>query len=87
MEMNELEILKVVRILVGRIQPVGETNTDNDRLDNLKKMCYVVNELVTDIKDVEFNNRGHHEFSKKRASEYAEKQLKEMFDYQINPTL
>lgn len=31
--MNKEEILKVVRTLVGPIRPVGESNTDSERLE------------------------------------------------------
>jgi uncharacterized protein YaaR (DUF327 family) len=58
----------VIRKLIGKINPVGETNTDNERIENLKAMCELVNELVSDIVDVSRNNQNAQEFSVKRAS-------------------
>jgi uncharacterized protein YaaR (DUF327 family) len=61
----------VIKKLIGNINPVGETNTDNERFENLKEMCDLVNNLITDIDDMAYRNRDSHEFSVKRASEYA----------------
>lgn len=69
--MSELEILKAIRLLVGDIKPIGETNKDNQSFENLKKLCYIVNELVSDIDDVSYNNQGRQEFSMKRTGEFA----------------
>lgn len=75
--MNELEILKAIRILVGNIKPIGETNRDNESFENIKKLCYIVNELVTDIDDVSYNNSDRQEFSMKRSGDFAGKFLTE----------
>lgn len=69
--MSELEILKAIRLLVGDIKPIGETNKDNQSFENLKKLCYIVDELVTDIDDVSYNNQDRQEFSMKRSGEFA----------------
>lgn len=72
--MNHLEIVKK---LIGPIRPTGETNTDNERFENLKTLCQLVNELVTEIDAVGTDFMNSHEFSVKRASEYASKFLTE----------
>lgn len=61
----------VVKKLIGKITPVGETNTDNERFENLKAMCELVDNLITDIDDMAYMNKDSREFSVKRASEYA----------------
>ncbi len=61
----------IVKKLIGKITPVGETNTDNERFENLKAMCELVNNLITDIDDMAYQNKDAIEFSAKRASEYA----------------
>jgi hypothetical protein len=66
--MNHHEIVKK---LIGRINPVGETNMDNERFKNLKELTALVENLITDIDDMAFNNRDAHEFSVKRAATYA----------------
>lgn len=65
------EILKTIRVMVGDIQPVGETNTDNRNFENLKILCEVVDDLVYDIDSVHSRNEISKEFSVKRAADYA----------------
>ena len=62
---------EIVKKLIGEIRPVGETNTDNERFENLKVMCDLVNNLILDIDDMAFTNKDAYQFSVKRASEYA----------------
>ena len=66
-----MELADVVRKLVGPIEPVGETNTDNARFENLKTLCNIVESLVCDIDRVTYNNINAPEYSRKRAAEYA----------------
>lgn len=63
--------VEIIQKLIGPINPVGETNADNQRFENLKAMCELVNELVSNIDDVGYKNRNAYEFSVKRAAEYA----------------
>ena len=72
-----MDIYEIVTKLVGRINPVGETNTDNERFENLKVMCELVEKLVIDIDTVGYSNKKAYEFSKKRAAEYSEKFITE----------
>lgn len=67
-----MELYDVVVKLVGSISPVGETHTDNERFENLKVMTNLVDKLLTDIDDV-IPCKDRHEFSMKRAGEYADK--------------
>ena len=61
----------VVKKLIGKINPIGETNADNERFENLKAMCELVNNLIMEIDDMAYRNKDAREFSVKRASEYA----------------
>lgn len=61
----------VVKKLIGNIRPVGETNEDGRRLENLKLMCELVNDLVTEIDDVHYDFKEMSEHSIKEASDYA----------------
>jgi hypothetical protein len=64
----------IVKKLIGEIEPIGETNTDNERFENLKEMTNLVNDLIMDIQDVsEYEDRG--EYSMHRAGKHAEKFL------------
>ena len=69
--MNEEILYTVVKKLIGNINPVGCTRTDDDRLENLKVMCELADKLLTDIDDMAYNNRHSHEHSVKVAVEYA----------------
>jgi hypothetical protein len=68
----------VVKKLIGPINPVGETNEDNRRLENLKAMCELMDAIFLDIDYVSYNYRDRHEFSIKRANEYAKKHIDSM---------
>jgi predicted translin family RNA/ssDNA-binding protein len=61
----------VVKKLIGEIEPIGETNIDNERLKNLEAMCELMNEIHTAIEDISYKYRNSQEFSIKRASEFA----------------
>ena len=65
--------LEIIKKLIGEIRPVGETNTDNARFENLKTLCNLVDELVGEIDGVGYDFQNNHQFSMKRASDYAKK--------------
>jgi len=72
-----MDIHEIVKKLVGKIYPVGETNADNDRFENLKAMTKLVDDLLTDINWVaQQNNR--HEYSINRAGQFASSFLDEL---------
>lgn len=75
--MKKLELKEIVMSLIGNINPIGQANTDNDRFENLKDLCELVDDLVVKIDDVYYKNKDSHEFSVKRASDYANKFLTE----------
>lgn len=61
----------VVKKLIGSINPVGESDTDDERYENLKEMCVLVDNLITDIDGLIYTNRHSQEYSVKRAVKYA----------------
>lgn len=66
---------EIVKKLIGNINPVGKTETDDERFENLKQTCNLVSELLYDISIVSLKkDRG--EFSIKRAGQYASDFLK-----------
>lgn len=73
-----MEIHDVVKKLIGKIEPIGETQEDERRFNNLKDMCDLVNKLVSDIDDVAFGNKNRHEHSMKNAGLYASKFLDDL---------
>ncbi len=52
MPMPEVDVYDVVKKLIGPIVPVGDSNTDSYRLENLKQLTSVVDRLVIDINGV-----------------------------------
>jgi hypothetical protein len=67
--------LLFVNKLIGPIEPVGETATDDKRYENLKAQCELVEQLILDIQYVAKNNKSRTEYSMKRAGEYADRFL------------
>lgn len=76
-----MEIYDVVKKLAGEIDPVGETQTDDKRFENLKTLIVLVDKLMYDIDRIAVNYRNSYQFSKKRASEYSIKFLEETMAY------
>jgi len=64
-----MEIKDIVYKLIGPINPVGETHTDDKRFENLKVMTQLVDDLLTDINNVACMDDSH-EFSVKRAAKF-----------------
>jgi hypothetical protein len=74
---NELTVTEVVEKIIGKVDPVGETNADNERLENLKALCELTQNLLEKIKMIAYKNIEAKEFSVKRAGEYATEFMKE----------
>lgn len=63
-------IYDIVYKLCGPIEPVGETNTDDERLENLRQIIILAENLISDIYEVSrFSDRC--EYSMKQAGEKA----------------
>lgn len=73
---------QIVKKIVGNIKPVGETNEDNLRLDNLNECLNLTENLIDEILEVaKFSNRT--EFSVKSMglrAQYFITMLKEKLD-------
>jgi len=65
-----MDIHEIVKKLVGEIEPVGETNIDNARFENLKVMAELIGKLTLDIDElIPLKDRA--EYSINRAGKYA----------------
>ena len=71
----------VVKKLIGNIQPYGATHIDEERFENLKQMCELVESLVSEIERVA-DNKDRQEYSMKEMGQYAYKFLNELL--QVN---
>lgn len=51
---KELTIEGIVRKLIGPVQPTGEHNTDQQRLENIKELTRLVDDLLDDLEDAAY---------------------------------
>ena len=70
--MNHKEI---VNRLIGPIQPVGDSNVDRKRLENLKAQIDLVHDLLEEIIEVR-KNKSRHESSMKHMGKTADEFIK-----------
>jgi hypothetical protein len=68
-----MEIYDVVIKLIGPVMPIGETNADEKRFENLKTMTELVDALLSDIDAVATANKDRYEASRKKAGQFAAK--------------
>ena len=71
--------LYVTKKILGNIDPVGETNEDEKRLENLEETIQLVDRLIYDIFQVSLNKNSQYH-SVKISSERAYKYLKSLKD-------
>lgn len=62
---------EIVNKLIGPIRPVGESNTDAQRLENINEMCDLIEELTQQVMDVANDFKDSHEASVKEVQERA----------------
>lgn len=67
-----MELIDVIRKLNGPITPTGMHEVDMERLENLKNLCGIVRELVTEIDDVYWKNEKATEKSVRELADYAD---------------
>ena len=39
-----MELIDIVNKLIGNIEPIGDTSVDEERFENLKSYCELINE-------------------------------------------
>lgn len=72
-----MDYYTVVKKLLGPIEPVGETNCDNERLENLENTIKLVDNLLFDIGRVS-GYKDCQEYSRSRAGKRAENFLNDV---------
>ena len=63
---------EIVKKLIGKINPIGESNTDAERYENLINTIALVESLIMDIQDVVYYNKNAYERSKIAAKDLAQ---------------
>lgn len=71
------EITKLLDVLIGQTEAVGETNEDNHRLDNLKTLIDVTNWCLDGLQFAMASGRGRPEYSMAQISHTAQCALDE----------
>jgi len=62
----------ITKKLIGEINPIGESDTDKERYENLQVMCRLVEHLLHDIDNVRSFNKNQPEYSKREAANYSD---------------
>jgi len=71
MRHNKINYHELVNRLIGPIDPVGSTDKDELRFENLEAMCNLITKLVQDIDRVHYDNKDRSEHSIKKAADFA----------------
>ena len=72
-----IDIYEIVKKLIGEINPIGDSNVDRARLENLKVTTGLVDKLVFDIDSI-VPNKDRVERSMEQAGEFADKFLTDL---------
>lgn len=72
--MESKNIVKVIELIVGDIHTIGESYTDREHFNNLKKMEEVLSNVIGDVAD-ELDNIKSYEYSRKRNGKKAKEIL------------
>ncbi len=67
--------LDVVKKLIGSVVPVGVSEIDEEAFENLKAMCELTNQLVTEIDNVAYCFKDDKRASVSKMSNFAQKFL------------
>lgn len=78
------EITKVLEVLIGEVEAVGESNADERRLDNLKTLIDVTNWCLDGIEFAMESGEGRFEASMQEISHTAKKALDEFRNWLNN---
>ena len=76
--MNADEIYKVIKKLVGPIEPVADTAIDNKRAENLQVLLKVFDKIHTDVDDIAYRNKDTKFLSVERMVNLCNDQLDKM---------
>jgi len=72
--------------LIGPIHPIGCSATDNNRLENLKALTNLAEELIAEVYEVMAYNHAHYENSRLIAADHCQKFFKRIGDYEPLPS-
>ena len=62
---SNTQLANILMTLIGEVEPIGETNTDNDRYQNLIQLEGVIEHLLEEIEKVaKYSDRVEYSMSK-----------------------
>ena len=67
--------LDVVNKLIGKIRPIGKSEVDSERFENLKNMCQLANDIIAEIDAVGYDFKDDKQGSIRKCSDYAQEFL------------
>lgn len=67
--------LEIVKKIIGPTHPIGKTEVDEDRLNNLKSICNLADDLISELKEVYYHNLDSSAHSIRTASDYAKRHI------------
>jgi hypothetical protein len=66
---EKMDLFCIVMKLIGPVNPIGDTNTDSDRLENLKELLELTDNLLTVIDRLAMQNKDSKECSVRKAGQ------------------
>ena len=78
MDLTYDEKLKVIKSIIGNLNPIGSTHVDDKILKNLEDAQSIIESLLIDIEDVRYYNIDKQEYSMKVCGKKADKCLKDL---------
>jgi len=80
---DKIDVYDVATKLIGPINAVGESNTDQDRYENLKQTIDTIERLLQDISDAS-RSSNNYQASMKKIGQKAEKFLRDIGEEYAN---
>lgn len=78
LKQKEMTNYDVVKKLIGEIRHAGDASIDPQRLENLRAMCELMDEIHTAIDAVAYDFKDSRAASEKEAADYADKFLEKL---------
>lgn len=72
-----MDFYEIITKLIGPIQPVGESNEDSKRLENLTATTELIDKLLRDVSDASDSKKNRYEASMKQMGAQADMYLNE----------
>lgn len=65
-----MELIDIVNKLVGNIEPIADASVDEERFENLKTYCSLINDMLIKVDNIACDSEGSKLYSLKRVNDY-----------------